>query len=325
MPHQEKKFEKYVYKITAENPSEERVFAELEQHVEKNKNMSLTLLYDDFFPDSRQYAAVSRISSFTVTPYHNHNFYELNYVAFGSCAQLIEGRNLMLRTGDLLLMRPDTFHCVYPIENSVCFNVLIRTECAERLEKAFRNAMPSIYFSELLKKKSYMIFSSPEPENTEKIIEEIAEASKKSVASPLYCVSAESSAARLLAAVSEYPRLSFAYSGANHSSGLKNSPEIFLDFIRRNITTVTLESAAAYFGYTPAHFSRLVKKYTGSSFSAFVTTQRLLTAEKLLSETGIPIGSIPAMTGLESAEYFSRMFKKHNGTTPSQFRRLHRR
>ena len=103
------------------------------------------------------------------------------------------------------------------------------------------------------------------------------------------------------------------------------SPDIILQYIRDNISSINLESASAHFGYTGAHLSRLVKKYTGSSFAVFVNTQRILKAEYLLSATGVPISSIQSLVGLDSKEYFSRMFKKLSGMTPSDYRKKYRK
>jgi AraC-like DNA-binding protein len=50
----------------------------------------------------------------------------------------------------------------------------------------------------------------------------------------------------------------------------------------------------------------------------------MVAAEHLLSKTDMPIREIAVSTGLESPEYFSRVFKKYNGVSPMQYRKEHR-
>ena len=51
--------------------------------------------------------------------------------------------------------------------------------------------------------------------------------------------------------------------------------------------------------------------------------QRMLRAEQLLLQTDTPIGKIPELVGLDSKEYFSRVFKRYNDVTPSEYRKTY--
>ena len=69
------------------------------------------------------------------------------------------------------------------------------------------------------------------------------------------------------------------------------------------------------------YLSRLVKKSTGRSVGAWIDIVRIQRAKRLLAETQESIINISSMTGIEDQSYFSRLFKKETGLTPSAFRK----
>jgi AraC-like DNA-binding protein len=62
------------------------------------------------------------------------------------------------------------------------------------------------------------------------------------------------------------------------------------------------------------------QKYAGMGPGDYLRAYRLNRAKELLATSSAPIGSIAAQTGYPDALYFSRIFKKHVGVSPSQFR-----
>lgn len=71
--------------------------------------------------------------------------------------------------------------------------------------------------------------------------------------------------------------------------------------------------------------SQLNKKLnaiTGYPTSTYILQVKLSNAKKLLSNESKTIGEIAAECGIYDVNYFSRVFKRHTGFTPTQFRRL---
>lgn len=68
-----------------------------------------------------------------------------------------------------------------------------------------------------------------------------------------------------------------------------------------------------------SYYANLFKKITGMSVMQFVTQERIDQA-KLLLYAGKPIGEIARMLGYEDRSYFSDVFKRHTGMTPTEFR-----
>lgn len=83
----------------------------------------------------------------------------------------------------------------------------------------------------------------------------------------------------------------------------------------------TIASYASEIGISENYLSRLVKKHTGRSVGAWIDIVRIQRAKRLLSDTSHPIIDIASAVGIEDQSYFSRLFKKETGLTPSVFRK----
>ena len=83
----------------------------------------------------------------------------------------------------------------------------------------------------------------------------------------------------------------------------------------------TIAYYAALANISENYLSRLVKQSTGRSVGAWIDIVRIQRAKRLLSSTPLSIIDIAASVGVEDQSYFSRLFKKETGLTPSAFRK----
>lgn len=78
------------------------------------------------------------------------------------------------------------------------------------------------------------------------------------------------------------------------------------------------------FSITPSYFSRIFNEYCKTAFPDYLTTLRLERAkEMLLDHPSKSIQDICSTIGYTSSSYFTALFKKKYGITPSQFRKGH--
>lgn len=66
--------------------------------------------------------------------------------------------------------------------------------------------------------------------------------------------------------------------------------------------------------------NRKIKAITGYKTTEYILMARLSKAKNLLRNTDLPVGEISMMCGIEDVGYFSTLFRKHVGMTPSAFR-----
>lgn len=92
-------------------------------------------------------------------------------------------------------------------------------------------------------------------------------------------------------------------------------------YIRDNYKKdISLDEVSREVDISPYYFSKLFKQETGGNFIEYLTEVRLRNARELLKDSGLSIKEICAESGYSDPNYFSRIFKKYEGVTPSEFR-----
>lgn len=83
---------------------------------------------------------------------------------------------------------------------------------------------------------------------------------------------------------------------------------------------ISLEQAASRIGFSPYYFARLMKEYRDMSFVDYITSVRIANAKKLLETTPLSVKEVGYEVGYEDPNYFTRVFKRMEGRTPSQYK-----
>ncbi|MEN0045895.1 MAG: helix-turn-helix transcriptional regulator [Bacteroidota bacterium] len=69
------------------------------------------------------------------------------------------------------------------------------------------------------------------------------------------------------------------------------------------------------------HLHRKLKALTGKSTSAFINTYKLNAAQALLKDSDLAVSEIAYRVGYKTPSYFTQMFVKEFGLSPSEFRK----
>lgn len=94
-----------------------------------------------------------------------------------------------------------------------------------------------------------------------------------------------------------------------------------LSFLRKNYSRMcSLEELSREAGLSPCYLSRLFREEVGENISSFVSRLRTEKAAQLLRDSSLPVQNISAYVGYADNNYFTKVFKKHFGCTPSEYR-----
>lgn len=84
---------------------------------------------------------------------------------------------------------------------------------------------------------------------------------------------------------------------------------------------ITLTELAKKYGISVGYLSSLIKENVGLSYSDYVTARRIQKAKELLEDELLSMEQIAEQTGFRDHFYFIKVFKKHTGITPGQYRK----
>jgi two-component system response regulator YesN len=84
---------------------------------------------------------------------------------------------------------------------------------------------------------------------------------------------------------------------------------------------LTLEDISKELYISPQYLSRLYKNETGENFIERLTSVRIENAKKLMKQNKHSIKEICYMSGYCDPNYFSKLFKKHEGISPSTYQK----
>ena len=85
---------------------------------------------------------------------------------------------------------------------------------------------------------------------------------------------------------------------------------------------IAVKDIAGYLGYSEAYFCKLFKQYFGHSFVSYLTDYRMQIAEELMRTSRLSIKEIGKKVGYPDPNYFTKVFRRVRGVSPSGFRDL---
>lgn len=98
-----------------------------------------------------------------------------------------------------------------------------------------------------------------------------------------------------------------------------------MNYVNLNVAEpLALKSLAAMCFISPSYLSALFKQETGSTLIDYINTQRVNRAAQLLVQNNHTIAAVAEEVGILDVNYFTKIFKKTLGVTPTRYRREHK-
>lgn len=238
------------------------------------------------------------------TPRGRHDCY-LMYVLQGELEAQSGDTPIHLAAGDLI---------IYPPERSFAYQ-LIQEEKMVYLWLHFTGSAAE----SILKDRGIAMATAYHPRGEEELIRDFEEIQRLFITRPAFYL--EEASARLDQLLSHIARAICQPENIPSTERIQKS----LDYLNRHYAeTLPLELLAGMEYLSVSRYAALFRQMTGLSPQQYLIDLRLRNARELLRATNLSIGEVARSVGYEDALYFSRLFHRHTGQTPREFRLSHR-
>lgn len=97
--------------------------------------------------------------------------------------------------------------------------------------------------------------------------------------------------------------------------------EEILQFIQKHyIEDISMQDVAEAMNYSDAYFCKLFKQCFNKSFTTYLSEYRVEKAKQLLIDITVNVKEISDKVGYNDSNYFTKVFKRIVGVTPSEYR-----
>ncbi len=265
--------------------------------------------------------AVRTHTRFIHFPAHRHNFIEVLYVCQGQLTNVIGGREVVIRKGELLFLNQFTRHEILPAgKDDIAINFMILPEFFDvAYTMAGNNNVLADFLVNVLRQDEergeYLHFRVSEVLQIQNLLENM-----------IYSlVTGNGDQNRInqttMGLIFLYLLESVQYVEMRVPNQYENMISMTtLDYIEQQYRTATLTELCAKLNLPMHVLSKMIKKNTGFNFKELLRRKRLNKAVELMCETDLPVSDIIAAVGYENGSYFHRVFKERYHMTPRAFR-----
>lgn len=255
---------------------------------------------------------------FIAFPEHTHDYVEIVYMCCGETVHRVNGQEIVLRSGELLLLGQHARQSIAPAgEQDVAVNFIVRPEF-------FSGTLP--YLGEEETPLRRFILSCLRGENEAGCLHfRVAGLLpvQNLIENMLYTLADETPNKRGILQMTM--GLLFVQL-LNHSEALQfqtqeqNAVVTVLRYVEEHYRDGSLGEIASELHYELSSLSRLIRQKTGRNYTELVQEKRLSQAAWLLRNTDMGVEEISLFVGYENSSYFHRLFSARFALSPRQYR-----
>lgn len=274
-----------------------------------------------------EYANVSVLPTFRYIdlPRHSHDFFEFICVLKGVYRHSVNGKDVLLKSGDITIIPPGVGHYIYSEPDSFGIIFEIKRDSFESVySPLLRNGttLAAFFTNSLYSKKPSDTVTFHCPDDAfiyETLLYMYAQQTLKK---HHYANVLDGLVLTLLSYILQNYEDDIDF--ADESSSSERRVIAIEKYLRQNFKTATLPETAAHFKLNPTYLSNLIKGKTGYNFSYILRFLRMERAADYLQNTDMKIDEICEAVGYCDTTQFIKTFKKQYGETPSEYRKSSR-
>ena len=304
------------------NTGDDTVFAVMrEKAAELQQNGGgITIQYEKNNCLSPQAVCVTPIYENEITEYHNHDYYEINYVFSGKLYQYVNDECFIMQPGHLLLMHPNVFHSPYVADGAKAINVLIHSRFVERLISEYTKENQ---LTRMVQKQGFILLDTSANAEIGAQFDKLRGYSYAFFAAdspmiPYLETQVRLMLMQLVVDENKAELIRVVHGIANHR---EDTPRQIIQYVMANFATVTMAELCKRFGYSRMQIYRIFKNCTGYNFSNSIGELRCSRIRYLLTRTDMSINDICREVGIEKP-YIFEFFKIRTGVTMLEYRKM---
>ncbi|MBQ8201058.1 MAG: helix-turn-helix transcriptional regulator [Clostridia bacterium] len=247
---------------------------------------------------------------------HFHSAVEVVLPQTGECVYTVDGEEYYVQPGEVMMIPAGCKHALRMGENSSRDLLLYEMNGVFTLKEfgAFR---------QLMAKPLYLTAAHPNCEQAHAILTELTQIYRAGgLLRNLHCYALLLELYAILG--EQYLVTSASPAEMNALHRQLSGEDAFnraLDYVNENyMDDVTLDSLAAYAGFSRYTLSRMFRQHTGATFTQYLNKRRVTMAAELLAGTKMPVTQVALQCGFNSIATFNRVFRDVKGCTPTQYR-----
>ena len=103
----------------------------------------------------------------------------------------------------------------------------------------------------------------------------------------------------------------------------KELSSMIAEYINENLeNNLSIDKLCHYFNISKNKLYESFHKYFGTTVNEFITSKRIETSKKLLTDTSFSTDIIAEKSGFSETTYFYKVFKRYTGITPKEYRKI---
>ena len=262
-------------------------------------------LYTDAFADpSKDFAYNLLYHDYPIL--HNHNYWEFLVVLTGEYKHTINGREELIRRGQLCVIRPEDCHML--VQNSASashLNIMMKCEVMEKWATAYSEdffkglssqeisiSLSDVYINKI---ETYcLIYNGSDEQKQELIMHYIMNLVLTNVIDQFFDV------------VNDKPRWLL---------------ELIAQMHRQENISWSVSDVVNHSNHSHVHLIREFKKYFGCPIVEYLREVKISFATDYLKHSSLSISEISLLLGFSSVSHLNHIFKKTTGKTPLQYRK----
>ena len=307
--------------LKAITPEEQQLLAG-SREIEKNIYMSAETDVIDArkLLDAGKMIQVRTHTRFVHFPRHTHNFIEVIYMCSGSTHHVVNGKNVILKQGELLFLNQHATQEIYPAgENDIAVNFIILPEFFEyglNMMDAEENLLRDFIVGCLRgdnEVSGYLHFKVADILPVQNLVENLIWSIRNKHPNKR-SINQVTMGLLFLQLMNCMDRL---------ETDIGGEQELIisvLSYIEAHYREGELSELAKQLHYDFFWLSKEIKKRTGKTYTELVQAKRLSQAAYLLHNTSKSVMEIAMEVGYDNISYFHRIFQKRYGMTPRKYR-----